>query len=61
MTVGGAPEKIITAFHLVHDENATEDTALNNCEGAVHRFGDLEREIETQGEGNLSFCLCNGE
>nr|GEV95778.1 regulation of nuclear pre-mRNA domain-containing protein 1B-like [Tanacetum cinerariifolium] len=49
LAVGGAPEKIITAFHLVHDENATEDTALNNCDGAVQRFGDLEREIETQG------------
>lgn len=49
LAIGGAPEKIITAFHLLHDENTTEDTALNNCEGAVNRFGDLEREIETQG------------
>lgn len=49
LTVGGTPEKIITAFHSVHDENATEDTVFNNCEGAVHRLGDLERDIETQG------------
>lgn len=49
LAVGDTAEKIMTAFHLVHDENATEDTALNNCEGAVRRFGDLEREIETQG------------
>ncbi|KAI3760708.1 hypothetical protein L1987_51107 [Smallanthus sonchifolius] len=49
LAVGSAPEKIMTAFHLVHDENAAEDTALNNCEGAVHRFGDLERDIESQG------------
>ncbi|XP_076959971.1 uncharacterized protein LOC143636200 [Bidens hawaiensis] len=49
LAVGGTPEKIMTAFHLVHDETATEDTALNNCEGAIRRFGDLEREIESQG------------
>ncbi|KAL8241508.1 hypothetical protein R6Q59_014862, partial [Mikania micrantha] len=49
LSVGGTPEKIMTAFHLVHDENAAEDTALNNCEGAVRRFGDLERDIESQG------------
>ncbi|KAL8225430.1 hypothetical protein R6Q57_017987 [Mikania cordata] len=49
LSVGGTPEKIMTAFHLVHDENAAEDTALNYCEGAVRRFGDLEREIENQG------------
>ncbi|KAK9050019.1 hypothetical protein SSX86_031012 [Deinandra increscens subsp. villosa] len=49
LSVGGAPEKIMTAFHLVHDENASEDTALNNCEVAVRRFGDLERDIESQG------------
>lgn len=50
LAVGAAPEKIITAFHLVHDENAAEDTALNNCEGAFRRFGDLERDIESQGK-----------
>ncbi|KVH94680.1 CID domain-containing protein [Cynara cardunculus var. scolymus] len=49
LAIGGTPEKIMTAFHLVHDENATEDTALNNCEGAVRRFGDLERDIESKG------------
>ncbi|KAI7736723.1 hypothetical protein M8C21_001971 [Ambrosia artemisiifolia] len=49
LAVGGLPEKIMTAFHLVHDENATEDTALNNCESAVRRFGDLERDSESQG------------
>lgn len=49
LAIGGTPEKIMTAFHSVHDENATEDTALNNCEGAVRRFGDLERDIESKG------------
>ncbi|KAI3677978.1 hypothetical protein L6452_37254 [Arctium lappa] len=49
LAIGGTPEKIMTAFHLVHDENTTEDTALNNCEGAVRRFGDLERDIESKG------------
>ncbi|KAK1412989.1 hypothetical protein QVD17_34655 [Tagetes erecta] len=49
LAVGGAPEKIMTAFHSVHDENAAEDTALNKCEGAIRRFGDLERDIESQG------------
>ncbi|XP_071737622.1 uncharacterized protein [Rutidosis leptorrhynchoides] len=49
LAVGCTPEKIITAFHSVHDENATEDSAINNCEGAVRRVGDLEREIKSQG------------
>lgn len=49
MTVGDIPEKIMTALHLVHEESGAEDTALNNCESAVRRFGDLERDIETQG------------
>ncbi|KAL7583823.1 hypothetical protein Lser_V15G42660 [Lactuca serriola] len=49
LAVGDIPEKIMTAMHAVHDESGMEDTALNNCEAAVRRFGNLERDIETQG------------
>ncbi|KAI3750386.1 hypothetical protein L2E82_21021 [Cichorium intybus] len=49
LAVGDTPEKIMTALHSVHEETAAEETALNNCEGAVRRFGDLERDFETQG------------
>nr|KAJ0222780.1 hypothetical protein LSAT_V11C200062190 [Lactuca sativa] len=48
LAVGDIPEKIMTAMHGVHDESGMEDTTLNNCEADVGRFGNLERDIETQ-------------
>lgn len=54
LAVGGMPEKILTAFQLVHDEHVNEETALNNCEGAVRRIGDMERDVESNStQGNL--------
>lgn len=48
MAVGCIPEKIVTAFQLVHDENVNEEDALNKCKDAVFRVGEMENDI-----GNL--------
>ncbi|KAA8516294.1 hypothetical protein F0562_016587 [Nyssa sinensis] len=53
LAVGGTPEKIVTAFQSVHDENVSEDAALNKCKAAVRRVGKMEKDIEsTSTQGN---------
>ncbi|KAK4851004.1 hypothetical protein QYF36_011728 [Acer negundo] len=46
LAVGGPPEKIITAFQSVLDEHLNEETALNNCNGAVHHVSKLGEDVE---------------
>lgn len=41
------PEKILTGFQLVHDENVNEEAALNKCKDAVTRVGEIERDVES--------------
>ncbi|KAM7505171.1 hypothetical protein LguiB_004075 [Lonicera macranthoides] len=54
LAVGGMPEKILTGFQLVHDENVNEEAALNKCKDAVTRVGDIERDVESiSAQGNL--------
>uniref|UniRef100_A0A5B6Z3U9 Putative regulation of nuclear pre-mRNA domain-containing protein 1B-like n=1 Tax=Davidia involucrata TaxID=16924 RepID=A0A5B6Z3U9_DAVIN len=53
LAVGGMPEKIVTAFQSVHDENINEEAALNKCKAAVRRVGKIEKDIEsTSTQGN---------
>ncbi|XAR48345.1 hypothetical protein NMG60_11031144 [Bertholletia excelsa] len=53
LAVGGMPEKIVTAFQLVQDENTTEEAALNKCKAAATAVGKIERDIEnTSAQGN---------
>ncbi|KAK4369679.1 hypothetical protein RND71_009154 [Anisodus tanguticus] len=54
LAVGCTPEKIVTAFQLVHDENVNEEDALNKCKDAVFCVGEMESDIETlSSQGNL--------
>lgn len=46
LAVGGLPEKILSAFQSVFDENANEEGAFNNCRGVVSRVKEMEQEIE---------------
>ncbi|CAN4114619.1 unnamed protein product [Withania somnifera] len=46
LAVGCTPEKIVTAFQLVHDENVNEEDALNKCKDAVFRIGEMKSDIE---------------
>ncbi|WMV52983.1 hypothetical protein MTR67_046368, partial [Solanum verrucosum] len=48
MAVGCTPEKIVTAFQLVHDENVNEEDALNKCKHSVFRVGEMENDIENR-------------
>ncbi|PON89769.1 hypothetical protein TorRG33x02_144490 [Trema orientale] len=52
LSVGGLPEKIITAFQSVLDEHVNEEAALNKCSTALQYVGKLEEDAEnalTQG------------
>ena len=46
------PEKIVTAFQSVHDENTTEEAALNKCEAAASLVGKMEKDVHTSAQGN---------
>ncbi|XP_057467707.1 uncharacterized protein LOC130757087 [Actinidia eriantha] len=50
--VGGMPEKIVTAFQSVHDENTTEEAALNKCEATASLVGKMEKDVHTSAQGN---------
>jgi len=45
LSVGGAAEKIISAFHTVHSKHPNEDTDLKRCKDAVHRVVKMERSV----------------
>lgn len=47
LSVGGAAEKIMSAFHTVHSKHPNEDTDLKRCKDAVHRVGKMERSVAT--------------
>ncbi|KAL5767737.1 hypothetical protein ACOSP7_014333 [Xanthoceras sorbifolium] len=60
LAVGGSPEKIITAFQSVLDEHLNEETALNNCNAAVHHVCKLGEDVENapaQGNQHVSALL----
>ncbi|KAF0889057.1 hypothetical protein E2562_021113 [Oryza meyeriana var. granulata] len=52
LTVGGMPEKIVTAFQSVLDQHFDEDTALNKCNSAVSVLDRMDKDVDdacTQG------------
>ncbi|XP_074370810.1 uncharacterized protein LOC141711967 [Apium graveolens] len=54
LAVGAMPEKIITSFQSVHDQNVDEEAALNKFKSAVIRGGEIERNVENiSAHGNL--------
>lgn len=54
LAVGCMPEKIITAFQSVHDDNGDEEVVLNNCKSAVQIVGKLQKNVEESGgQGDL--------
>lgn len=46
LTIGGTAEKIVSAFHLVDNEHATEDEEINKCKSVVHRVRKMEKEVD---------------
>ncbi|KAE8701610.1 ELMO/CED-12 family protein isoform 1 [Hibiscus syriacus] len=60
LAVGGLPEKILTAYQSVLEDNPNEDTVLNKCTAAVQNLGKLGENVEsslTQGNQNGSALL----
>uniref|UniRef100_A0A0D9XWI0 CID domain-containing protein n=1 Tax=Leersia perrieri TaxID=77586 RepID=A0A0D9XWI0_9ORYZ len=52
LTVGGMPEKIVTAYQSVLDQHFDEDTALNKCNSAVSVLDRMDKDVDdacTQG------------
>ncbi|KAG9131723.1 hypothetical protein Leryth_009464 [Lithospermum erythrorhizon] len=45
LSVGAMPEKIVSAFQLVHDENTNEETAIDNCEGVIYHLEEMEKDV----------------
>ncbi|KAK8628184.1 hypothetical protein V6N13_063894 [Hibiscus sabdariffa] len=60
LAVGGRPEKILTAYQSVLDDNPNEDTVLNKCNAAVKNLSKLGENVESslaQGNQNGSALL----
>ncbi|KAJ9177650.1 hypothetical protein P3X46_012845 [Hevea brasiliensis] len=46
LTIGGAAEKIVSAFHLVVSEHLTEEAEMSNCKSAVNRVRKMEKDVD---------------
>ncbi|XP_055959647.1 uncharacterized protein LOC126655409 [Mercurialis annua] len=46
LTIGGAAEKIVSAFHLVGSENQTEEAEMSNCKSAINLVRKMEKDVE---------------
>ncbi|XP_057540920.1 uncharacterized protein LOC130818743 isoform X2 [Amaranthus tricolor] len=46
LAVGGFPEKIVSAFHCVHDECSNEEHIMGKCNVAVHSVERMLKEVE---------------
>ncbi|XP_022748275.1 regulation of nuclear pre-mRNA domain-containing protein 2-like isoform X1 [Durio zibethinus] len=60
LAVGGLPEKILSAYQSVLEDNPNEDTALNKCNAAVQHLSKIEEDVEcslAQGNQNGSALL----
>ncbi|KAK4767603.1 hypothetical protein SAY86_015353 [Trapa natans] len=47
LSIGSAPEKIVSAFHLVLSEHPNEDSEMSSCKTSVQRVRKMEKEFET--------------
>ncbi|KAG2575076.1 regulation of nuclear pre-mRNA domain-containing protein 1A-like [Panicum virgatum] len=45
--VGGTAEKIVSALHTVHSEQADEDADLENCKTSMRHVGKLEKDVDS--------------
>ncbi|KAK8546494.1 hypothetical protein V6N13_067709 [Hibiscus sabdariffa] len=53
LTVGGLPEKILTTYQSVLEDNPNEDTALNKCSVAVQNFIKIGEDVRSSlAQGN---------
>ncbi|CAK7334507.1 unnamed protein product [Dovyalis caffra] len=45
-SVGGAAEKIVSAFHLVVSEQPNEEAEMSNCKSSVRRVRKMEKDVD---------------
>lgn len=58
LAVGALPEKIVTSYHSVHDQNVDEEAAFNKFKSVIFRGGEIERNVEEMSaHGILYFFL----
>ena len=57
MAVGGFPEKIVSAFHCVHDECSNEEHIMGKCNVAVHSVERMLKEVENISSQGMSISL----
>ncbi|KAJ4848172.1 hypothetical protein Tsubulata_018645 [Turnera subulata] len=46
LSIGGAAEKIVSAFHLVVSEQLKEEAEMNNCKSASRRVRKMEKDVD---------------
>lgn len=46
LSIGGTPEKIVSAFHLVLSEQSNEDAEMSKCKSAVQRVRKIEKDVD---------------
>ncbi|XP_059640899.1 uncharacterized protein LOC132283040 isoform X2 [Cornus florida] len=46
LTIGGAAEKIVSAFHFVLGEQLSEDEQMSKCMSAVHHIRKMEKDVD---------------
>ncbi|KAH9718469.1 CID domain-containing protein [Citrus sinensis] len=46
LTVGGAAEKIVSAYHLVLCEQLSEEEEMARCKSVVHRVKKMEKDVD---------------
>ncbi|KAJ6378190.1 hypothetical protein OIU78_028430 [Salix suchowensis] len=52
LPIGGAAEKIVSAFHLVVSEQPNEETEMSNCKSSVRRVRKMEKDVDAACSGN---------
>ncbi|KAL9229720.1 hypothetical protein vseg_005156 [Gypsophila vaccaria] len=46
LSVGGAAEKIVSAFHVVVNEHPIEDSEMSKCKSAINRVRKMDNDVE---------------
>ncbi|KAJ6918868.1 regulation of nuclear pre-mRNA domain-containing protein 1B-like isoform X1 [Populus alba x Populus x berolinensis] len=46
LSIGGAAEKLVSAFNLVVSERPNEETEMSNCKSAVCRARDMKKDVD---------------
>ncbi|XP_044483251.1 regulation of nuclear pre-mRNA domain-containing protein 1B-like [Mangifera indica] len=46
LSIGGAAEKIVSAYHLVLSERPSEEEEMAKCKSGVHRVRKMEKEVD---------------